>query len=133
MKYVLCTQKHPLALYDQETLNELGSSTINTLQLLERTDSIHFLSYVAPHMSRGEYMKEENLSNMLLISGFEQPLGCSLFKTEQDILTINGVLPSKAYVPLPIDITIKRNQTSSTSTYCIQTVRFQIIDTNKFI
>ena len=132
MKYVVCTPKHPLALYAQDTLQELGPCIVQDLKLMERTDIMHFLSYIAPCMSRCEHMRQDVLTNILLISGFQHKDKPSFPKTETTIFTLTGSLPSKAYIPLPIDITVTTHGDAHASLYCIETMRFQI-DTNKFI
>ena len=83
-------------------------------------------------MSRGEHIREDVLMNTLLISGFQHKGDKFCPKAETTTFTVTGLLPSKAYISLPIDITVTTNGDAHARLYCIETVRFQI-DTNKFI
>lgn len=138
MKYVVCTQQEPLALYSQSTLKDLGHCNIDHLKLLERTDVVHFLSYVAPCMGRGDAMKPHALHNLLLVSGFQ----CNDEKSVgsqaecQSSFTMRGNLPSKAYPTLPVEVTVTVSESTETNKshaqchhWCrVSSLRFQIID-----
>jgi len=143
MKYVVCTQQAPLALYDQSTLRDLGPQTVERLKLLERTDTLHFLSYVAPCMGRGDELNPEDLYNLLLVSGFQHDEEPVTMMT-QDQRVIKGMLPSKSYPSLPVEISIivasSDDQKKEDSPQChrnqklrMDSMRFQIIDAHKCI
>ena len=170
MKYVVCTPEEPIALYNQEVLADLGSHAVDHLGLADRTDVIHFLSHMAPCMSRGSAMSPEDLHNLLMVSGYQHTASDSKYCTP-DVLTlltnstsnrdsdgahllvIKGVLPSKAYKPIPIDVTVslvaQRQQSAEESrcqdeskvdtksdrqaTYRVNSLRFQITDSNRCI
>lgn len=172
MKYVVCTQKAPLALYDQSTLRDLGPMNVEHLKLLERTDTMHFLSYVAPCMGRGDDMSPETLHNLLLVSGFQQQhdeksvMVLAMDSAAMPAITgggggdasscchretqhaIKGILPSKTYPSLPVEISIILTVTDSDagtkkeevpSSQCghvvcrVDSLRFQITDAHRCI
>ena len=132
MKYVICTRDAPMALYDQGTLESLGKETLLHMGLMQRTDTLHLLSYLAPVLARGERLCRTSLDNLLLVSGFEK---CDIdgngkggghdrmVKAQQygivgglvdSSLSMRGLLPNKVYPSLQIEITLKVVESSNT-------------------
>lgn len=128
MKFVVCTRDAPLALYDQSTIAKLGGGgggggggdrlhqqgCADHLKLMERTDALHFLSYVAPCLSRGDVMTTQQLDNLLIVSGLtRRDVGtddCTAAGgggMHGALLVIQGRLPSKLYADMPVDITVE--------------------------
>lgn len=113
MKYVSCTPEKPLAIYDDDTLRDLGKECVDRLKLLDRADVIHLLSYLAPFLDRRDTMTPELLHNRLLVAGFEYATESSYIdaiatpiqkSSAHQTLSVRGVMPSKAFPPLPMEI-----------------------------
>lgn len=102
MRYVSCTAKAPMALYEPRTLRQLGERCVEHLKLLERTDTIHFLSYVGPVLARGTAMRIDKVLNLLLIAGFEKREEEE--RSNRRSLLLKGLLPSKPFEDLPIEV-----------------------------
>ena len=150
MKVVICTKEEPLALYSQKSLEQLGArDTEEYFKLSERTDVLHLLSYVAPCLGRGEEMSPEALHNLLLVSGFQHDEKSVVSATTDGTCksetqrVIKGVLPSKAYASLPIEITVVYSgidEHTVPSSHChhhrlcrVDSLRFQIIEGKRSI
>ena len=103
MRYVSCTAKAPMALYEPRTLRQLGERCVEHLKLLERTDTIHFLSYVGPVLARGTAMRIDEVLNLLLIAGFEKREEEERSSNRRSLL-LKGLLPSKPFEDLPIEV-----------------------------
>lgn len=159
MKYIVCTQQEPLAIYSQDTLRDLGQHSVDQMKLLERADVMHFLSYVAPCLGRCDRMGREALHNLLLVSGFqhgdtkganathaggqaESSFDCMVPVENQSyqatagpsVITIQGLLPSKVFPSLPVEIKLVGNNGGPLGVvYYIDSLRFQIIDAHRSI
>ena len=96
-----------MALYEPRTLSHLGERCVEHLKLLERTDTIHFLSYVGPVLARGPAMRIDEVLNLLLIAGFEKREEKEEEKrssSNSKSLLLKGLLPSKPFEDLPIEV-----------------------------
>ena len=91
-----------MALYEPRTLRQLGERCVEHLKLLERTDTIHFLSYVGPVLARGTAMRIDKVLNLLLIAGFEKREEEE--RSNRRSLLLKGLLPSKPFEDLPIEV-----------------------------